>query len=312
MLKRTALLYRDSFSGLPLEIWWLSLVMLINRAGALVLPFLTVYLTEQLGFSLSKTGLIMSFYGLGSICGAYMGGKLTDRFGPFNVQFTSLFLSGLMFLVLMQLDTVQEFCVGIFFTSMIMDAFRPANMAAIGFYAPPELHTRAVALNRFAINLGFAMGPAMGGVLAGALGFGALFIFNAGAYVLAALVFRLTLRPPDRGAIPKDADGAPIAASTSPWQDYTFIKFVLCHFLGIFAFMQLFSTLPVYLKSTLGWGEDMIGYLIGLNGLLIVVIEMPMIFRLEKHPSKVWLAAIGAGFIFLGFLLLGLFSGLAF
>lgn len=73
MITKVINIYKDSFSGLPRSVWLLSLIMLINRAGAMVLPFMTLYLTTDLGFSLTAAGWVMGAYGLGSILGAYAG-----------------------------------------------------------------------------------------------------------------------------------------------------------------------------------------------------------------------------------------------
>ena len=81
MVKRLFRSYIDSFGGLSREIWWLSLITLINRAGTMVIPFLSLYLTKDLSFSLENVGIIMSFFGLGSLAGSWIGGKLTDIFG---------------------------------------------------------------------------------------------------------------------------------------------------------------------------------------------------------------------------------------
>jgi len=77
--------YIDSFSGLSKEVWWLALITLINRAGAMVIPFLSLYLTDNLSFSLEQVGWIMTSFGLGSFCGAWLGGKLSDHFGYYKV-----------------------------------------------------------------------------------------------------------------------------------------------------------------------------------------------------------------------------------
>ncbi len=151
-------LYYNAFKGLSRDIWILSAVTFINRAGAMVLPFLTVYLNGALSFSLKETGWIVSCFGLGSILGTYAGGWLTDRFGYYKVQLWSLLLAGGMFFVLMYMNEFYEFCIVIFLTSTIADAFRPASMVAIGVYSKPENRTRSVSLIRFAINLGFCSG----------------------------------------------------------------------------------------------------------------------------------------------------------
>ena len=100
MLTHTVRLYRNSFSGLSRDIWMLSLVMLVNRAGTMVIPFMTVYLTQELHFTLAQAGYVMSSFGAGSILGALLGGRLTDKVGYYPTQFWTLFLSGLLFLAL--------------------------------------------------------------------------------------------------------------------------------------------------------------------------------------------------------------------
>ena len=71
-------LYRNAFAGLSRPAWMLAVVMLINRSGAMVVPFLSVYLTEHLHFSLKQAGLVLSLFGMGSLCGSFLGGYLTD------------------------------------------------------------------------------------------------------------------------------------------------------------------------------------------------------------------------------------------
>ena len=71
--------YINTFRGLSLEVWWLSLITFINRSGTMVIPFLSLYLNEDLHFSFPDIGWIMSFFGLGSVFGTWIGGKLTDK-----------------------------------------------------------------------------------------------------------------------------------------------------------------------------------------------------------------------------------------
>jgi len=96
MFKNTYLAYKNSFRGLSTEVWWLALITFVNRAGTMVLPFLTLYLTKELQFTLAQVGWIMSVFGVGSLVGSWLGGKLTDKIGFYNVMFWSLFISGLL------------------------------------------------------------------------------------------------------------------------------------------------------------------------------------------------------------------------
>ncbi len=56
----------------------------------MVVPFMTVYLTQHLGVSISKAGFVMSLFGIGAIIGALTGGKLTDKIGSYYIQVSTL------------------------------------------------------------------------------------------------------------------------------------------------------------------------------------------------------------------------------
>src|SRR3954451_23413519 len=91
-------LYKKAYHGLTRETWYLALVILINRSGTMVIPFMTMYATQKLGFTIAEAGFIMSFFGVGSIIGSFIGGKITDAAGYHNVQLFSLFGGGVMFI----------------------------------------------------------------------------------------------------------------------------------------------------------------------------------------------------------------------
>ncbi|HEY0433099.1 MAG TPA: MFS transporter, partial [Chitinophagaceae bacterium] len=129
MIRSSIALYRNAYSGLSHATWWLSVVMFVNRAGTMVLPFMTVYLTEEKGFSIARAGWEIALFGLGAIAGNYVGGRLTDRIGFRQVQFWSLFLNGVMFIVLGQMVTFWQIGAAMFMVGIVGEAFRPANAA---------------------------------------------------------------------------------------------------------------------------------------------------------------------------------------
>lgn len=290
-------LYLKPFRGLSREVWLLSLVMLINRSGTMVIPFLSLYLTHELGFTLAEAGLVLSCFGGGSLLGSWLGGRLTDRFGYYEVQFWSLLVGGLLFLTLKELQSLPAWCALVFLTSTVSDAFRPANMAAVGVYARPENVTRSITLNRLAVNLGWAAGPGLAGWLAHTVGYEVLFWVNCFAGVTAALVYRATLKPkPEPEAAPPSA--APgLSSSSEVWHNRPFLLFVLLQLLVIVGFMQIFSTLPIYLEKNVGMSEGAIGLLISANGLLIALTEMPLVAWLENRYRPMRLIRLGMIFI---------------
>ncbi|MCB0586443.1 MAG: MFS transporter [Phaeodactylibacter sp.] len=287
----------------------MSAVMLINRSGTMVIPFLSVYLTQVMGYSLGQAGWVMSCFGAGSVLGSYIGGQLTDRIGFYKVQFWSLLLSGLAFIALGYVNSLPAICTMVFLTSTIADAFRPANMSAVAAYSRPENRTRALALLRLAINLGWAIGPAIGGLLAARLGYGLLFWADGLTCMAAALFFRFAL--PER-QLPESShgqeSGAPVLANGSAYRDRAFLFFLLLAFLNAIAFMQLFGTLPVFFKQEVGIDEAMIGRLMAMNGLLIAIIEMPLIFVMEKRFRIPQLVSVGTLLIGGSYLLFNLFG----
>ncbi|MEL6275351.1 MAG: MFS transporter, partial [Bacteroidota bacterium] len=159
MLQQIRDLYYQAYVGLPRKVWYLSLILLINRSGTMVIPFLTVFLTAKQGYSAAEASWVMVAFGAGGIVGNYVGGLLNDRFGSWHIQAFSLFGSSIIFFILSQVENYLLFCVLIFFLSVVADAFRPANRAAVATYTPKDRLTKAFGLQRMTVNLGFSIGP---------------------------------------------------------------------------------------------------------------------------------------------------------
>src|SRR5882762_5364907 len=207
MLGRTISLYTNAYSGLSKSTWLLSLVMLVNRSGTMVIPFMTIYLTQpSMGYSIGQAGLVMGIFGLGAICGGFMGGRLTDLLGFHRVQLVTLTGGGILFMVLGQMKNYPLICLCTFLLSVVNEAFRPANSTAIAHYCKEENRTRSYSLNRLAINLGWAVGGAIGGILA-SINYHLLFWVDGITNILAAILLRYFLATA--------ATSAPISAPTN-------------------------------------------------------------------------------------------------
>lgn len=292
-------LYRNAYGGLSSSAWMLALIMFVNRAGSMVMPFLAVYLKEGLEFSLKDTGVLMSCFGLGAMGGSFLGGYLTDKLGQFKVQVGSLVLGGIGFLLVSQLDTFWTLAIGLFTLSCITESLRPANSASIASYSRPENITRVFSLNRMAINLGFSIGPALGGLLA-AISFQALFIVDGLTCIGAGVLFYFFFRKRQiRSALRKEQNLQNKHLKKSPYQDWRYIIFVIMVTCYAIAFFQLFMTLPLYYRDVYGLSEQAIGGLLALNGLIVFAIEMVLVYLIGQR----W--RIGK-LIFWGTLLMGL------
>ena len=107
-------LYADAFRGLPTVVWQLSIGLLINRAGTMVLPFLSLYLVRELGWKTADAATVLFAFGLGSVAGSYAGGVLCGRWDPVRIQVGSLVTSGAAFLALSQLQSLVTMTLGVY------------------------------------------------------------------------------------------------------------------------------------------------------------------------------------------------------
>jgi predicted MFS family arabinose efflux permease len=287
--------YKNAYTGLSRPTWLLSIVMLINRSGTMVIPFLTLYLISM-GYSVSKAGFVFAFFGLGAFSGAFVGGKLTDKIGFYPVQIITLLGGGIMFFVLAEMKTYWLICVFTYLLAFINEAFRPANSTAIAFYSKPENRTRSYALNRLAINLGWAIGSGVGGVLAN-INFSLLFYVDAVTNIVAAILIWLFLSPVNfKDEAEKHKEIA--ANSLSAYHDKTYLFFILLTVLFASCFFQLFTNLSPYFFSELHFSKPLIGYLLALNGIIIAIVEMVLIYKLEGKRKNL-------DYIFIGILMVG-------
>jgi len=277
--------YIHSFEGLRREVWMLAAVTFVNRAGTMVVPFLSLYLTKDMGLSMEQVGWIMSCFGLGSVLGSWLGGKLTDRLGFYDVMIGALVASGIAFILLQFVQGFVPFCFGIFALTLVSDTFRPAIFVALRAYAKPENRTRAVTLIRLAINLGFSLGPAIGGLIIAGLGYSGLFWVD-GITCLVAVGIMLYWLP--RKQAQQNDQATRSTATRSPYSDGPYWLFLLTMVLISVPFLQYFSTIPLFYSEVHNLSETYIGVLLGLNGLLIFLIEMPLIKFCEDRKFDLY------------------------
>ncbi|MBP8066895.1 MAG: MFS transporter [Flavobacterium sp.] len=295
--------YINNFRGFSREIWILTLITFINRAGTMVLPFLSKYLKEDLHFSYEQVGWVMVCFGLGSMIGSWLGGKLSDKIGFYKIMIFSLFTSGLLFFVIQFIKTFEGLCLAMFSIMIIADMFRPAMFVSLGAYAKPENRTRALTLVRLAVNLGFAAGPAMGGLIIMGIGYKGLFWVDGASCIISILIFALLVKEKKKEKTQLD-----IIEDTKPksvFQDKPFWIFLFISFTTAMVFFQLFTTLPLYHHEQFAMTEFQTGLLMSFNGLMIFFLEMPIVTYFErKKVDKVKIIMYGALFMAISYYLL--------
>ena len=292
MVRTIATAYREAYGGLSREVWWLSLALLINRSGSMVLAFLTLYLTTKLGFTIVQAGAIFSVYGIGSIAGSYASGKLIRHVGAVRLQIVALMISCPCFMIVPLFESWLSVACAIFWMSFFSESVRPANNVAIMQFTAPELHTRAFGLQRMALNLGLSIGPAVGGVIA-EYQFDWLFYVDGlttlvGAAALWAY-FGIKRYPRVRG---KSQQNTEVDGLGSPIGDPAFLIF-LGLMLGVaLIFFQFHATYPKYLEDHYQMSKSGIGFLYAVNTLVIVAVEMLLVNFVSRFRL---LATVGWG-----------------
>jgi predicted MFS family arabinose efflux permease len=304
MIKKAFQKYINNFTGFSREIWILAIITFINRAGTMVLPFLSKYLKEDLGFTYSQVGWIMVSFGFGSMLGSWLGGKLSDKIGFYKVMVFSLFTSGLMFFGLQKITSFEGLMVAIFLIMVVADMFRPAMFVSLAAYAKPENRTRALTLVRLAINLGFAAGPALGGLIIMNIGYEGLFWIDGASCIIAILIFWYLVKEKEKSSyLDKKNPGEILTESV--FRDGTFWIFLTACLITGILFFQLFTTLPLYHKEQFDLTEFQSGLLLTLNGVVIFLLEMPIVNYIEKNKvNKIKIITIGTFAMAMSMLLL--------
>lgn len=312
MLKTAFNRYINNYKGFSREIWILTLITFINRAGTMVLPFLSKYLKEDLNFSYAQVGWIMVAFGFGSMLGSWLGGKLSDKIGFYKIMVFSLLTSGLLLFAVQYVRTFTGLCFAMFFIMTIADMFRPAMFVSLSTYAKPENRTRALTLVRLAVNLGFTAGPALGGLIIMNLGYSGLFWIDGTSCIVSILIFTVLVK---ERKIPADLKmtTSQTEIPVSVFKDKIFWIFLFVCFITAMLFFQLFTTLPLYHNEKFGLTEFQSGLLLSLNGLLIFFLEMPIVsFSQRKNINKIKIILWGCLLMSISFyvLLINIWAGM--
>jgi MFS family permease len=280
---------RAGLLGLPRAYWTLWGGMLLNRMGGAVFFLLGVYLTRERGLRPEIAGIVISLYAAGGLFAAPLGGALSDRLGRRAALLAGTAGAGALMLALGLARSTAAIVIVAPLLGFFSSLSQPALQAAVADIVPSDDRKRAYGLLYWAINLGFAGASVLGGALA-ERHFGLLFVIDAlttfayGAIVLVGL----PETRPDRGFEPPG--GAPRPGVLAPLRDRPFVSFVLVQTLLLLAFAQVIVALSLDMRAH-GLSVKEIGWLMGLNGLYIVVMQ-PLALRLVRgHSPTRWLVA---------------------
>lgn len=277
----------------PRPFWVMWLGTLVNRLGEFVVPLLGFYLAKERGLSVTEISVVMGTLGIGRFFAEGLGGLLIDRFGPRPAMQLSLAGGAALLLALAYAQTFPQLVAGALGYSLFSALYKPASTTAVAELTQGPQRTRAFNLLYWAINVGAAVAPVLGGYLAG-FSYRLLFFLDAATMLvyslLLSLFFPKVARPRHLGAAPKPR--------LLP-RDSLLAWFCVASLLNSLTYSSYRLLALVF--AVQGLSAAQYGGVLALNGALVVLLGLPighLISKTNRSEWQIWGSALlGLGFL---------------
>jgi MFS family permease len=305
-MNRALQIYREY----PRVFWMMIAVNFVDRlGGSLLFPFFALYITKKFDVGMTQVGSLFAIFFVSSFLGAFPGGVLTDRFGRKGIIIFSLIATSFSTLLMGFVNEFQFFLLVAFISGIFTDVGGPAYEAVFMDVLPPEKRASGFGIRRVAFNLALVVGPVIGGFIA-ARSYLALFVIDAIFSSIVALMVFLMI-PETKPTIPEGAEPESTAQGFKGYlqvlRDGKFMIFTAVCFLVWLAYMNMNTTLGVFLRDQHGLPESGYGWIISINATMVVLFQFAITRRTEKYPPMLMMA-VGSFFVAFGLLLYGFVS----
>ena len=298
----------QTYREYPRDFWMMVVVNFVDRlGGSLLFPFFALYITKKFDVGMTQVGVLFAIFSLSSFIGAFPGGALTDRFGRKGIIIFSLVASSLSTLLMGFVNEFQFFLIVAFISGIFTDVGGPAYEAVIMDILPEEKRASGFGIRRVAFNLAVVIGPVIGGFVA-ARSYLALFVIDAiVSGIVALMVFFLIpeTKPAAEPGQEQESTAETFAGYLKVLRDRKFMAFTLVSLLTWLVYMNMNTTLGVYLRDQHGIPESGYGTIIAVNAAMVVLLQFPITRRAEQKPPMLMMALgaffIGAGLVLYGF-----------
>lgn len=294
---------RSTYNEYPLPFWVLMLGSFIDRlGGSLLFPFFALYITDRFQVGMVEVGLLFTIFSITSIVGGILGGALTDKIGRRSMLLFGLVTSGLSSLLMGYIGNLHVFYALAAFVGLLSNAGGPAQQAMIADLLPEEKRAQGYALHRVIFNLAVTIGPALGGLIA-ARSYYALFVFDAVSSFITAIIVYLVIAE-TKPALEEGQKEETLSQSMGGYQhvlkDGLYMAFLFISIIVTIVYVQMNTTLSVYLRDVHGLGPNYYGYILSLNAGMVVMLQF-WITRKLKSWAPMILMAVGTLLYAIGF-----------
>jgi MFS family permease len=301
---------RQVYDEYPRQFWILVLTTFIDQlGGALLYPFFTLYITHKFGVGMSQVGVLFGLFSLAGMGSGMLGGALTDHLGRKGMLIFGLIVSALSSLVLGFVDSFELFFAVSLFVGLFAHVGGPAQQAMVADLLPEEKRAQGFGILRVVFNLAVTFGPAIGGLLA-ARSYLLLFICDAVASLITAGIVVLGMQETRPAARPDEPEPTMAQTFGGYWavlRDITFVLFIGACVLMTLVYLQMNTTLGVYLRDVHGVSEQGFGYILSLNAAMVVLFQFPITRRISRYRPLVMMA-VGTLLYAVGFGIYGFVS----
>jgi len=308
----------DPFAGLPREIYVIFIARIVTAMGLMIFPLMTLILRNKIGLNTENTGLILTLSSLAFPLFATIGGKIADSCGRKKILVLADTLGGLCFLSCGFLEPSLIMVGLIILGSGFFGMGHPAQDAMISDYTSPEQRESAYALVYLGFNIGFAVGPAIGGFLFARNHLNWMFIGDAFTTLVAILLIGVFIK--EKYVPEKAEDQSPEISDSSESSVFNLLMkrkillfFPLTMALVTFMYSQWQFLIPEHMSQLFGreTGGEYYGYMASFNGILVIIFTpiMTKIFKQIRLLSKI---IFGAATYAIGFGMLSFLNSLPF
>ncbi len=309
IFKRRYWRLRATIIEYPRSFWVLVLATFIDRLGGSILfPFFTLYVTRKFNVGMTTVGLIFGVFAITGIVGSTIGGALTDRWGRKPMLLFGLVVSALSSLWLGTVNTLDIFILGAVVTGVFSNVGGPAQQALVADILPEQQRAQGYGIIRVTFNLSVTLGPAIGGLLA-TQSYMSLFIADAiSSLTVAGIVFLLL---PETRTVIKQVQTESMMETFAGYgkvvRDSAFMFFFLAGTLSAMVYMQMNSTLSVFLRDVHGVSEQGYGYILSMNAAMVVLFQFSITRRIQPYAPMLMMT-IGTLLYAVGFGMYGFVS----